>query len=325
MTLRILIAEPDAFSQEALQALRRMASVDCRRLDQAGMRDALANYDVVWIRLALEVRERDLPPVPRCRVLVTATTGTDHVDSASLDRVGITLLSLRGRREFLEGITATAELALCLVLSLVRHVPFAFDDVRAGRWDRDSFLGRQLSGLTAGIVGYGRLGRMMGHYLLALGMEVLAFDLIAGEMQAGVKRSESLESLLAASDVVTVHVSLNETSEGLFSSRAFGAMKKGALLVNTSRGAVVDEEALLRALESGQLGGAALDTVRDEIGLDATSPLIRYAAEHRNLILTPHIGGAAADARERCEVFMAQRLVELLATLNQPRESAHED
>lgn len=325
MTLRILIAEPDEFSQEALQALRRMASVDCRRLDQAGMRDALANYDVVWIRLALEVRERDLPPVPRCRVLVTATTGTDHVDSASLDRVGITLLSLRGRREFLEGITATAELALGLVLSLVRHVPFAFDDVRAGRWDRDSFLGRQLSGLTAGIVGYGRLGRMMGHYLLALGMEVLAFDLIAGEMQAGVKRSESLESLLAASDVVTVHVSLNETSEGLFSSRAFGAMKKGALLVNTSRGAVVDEEALLRALESGQLGGAALDTVRDEIGLDATSPLIRYAAEHRNLILTPHIGGAAADARERCEVFMAQRLVELLATLNQPRESAHED
>lgn len=325
MTLRILIAEPDEFSPEALQALRRMASVDCRRLDQAGMRDALANYDVVWIRLALEVRERDLPPVPRCRVLVTATTGTDHVDSASLDRVGIRLLSLRGRREFLEGITATAELALGLVLSLVRHVPFAFDDVRAGRWDRDSFLGRQLSGLTAGIVGYGRLGRMMGHYLPALGMEVLAFDLIAGEMQAGVKRSESLESLLAASDVVTVHVSLNETSEGLFSSRAFGAMKKGALLVNTSRGAVVDEEALLRALESGQLGGAALDTVRDEIGLDATSPLIRYAAEHRNLILTPHIGGAAADARERCEVFMAQRLVELLATLNQPRESAHED
>ena len=325
MTLRILIAEPDEFSPEALQALRRMASVDCRRLDQAGMRDALANYDVVWIRLALEVRERDLPPVPRCRVLVTATTGTDHVDSASLDRVGIRLLSLRGRREFLEGITATAELALGLILSLVRHVPFAFDDVRAGRWDRDSFLGRQLSGLTAGIVGYGRLGRMMGHYLLALGMEVLAFDLIAGEMQAGVKRSESLESLLAASDVVTVHVSLNETSEGLFSSRAFGAMKKGALLVNTSRGAVVDEEALLRALESGQLGGAALDTVRDEIGLVATSPLIRYAAEHRNLILTPHIGGAAADARERCEVFMAQRLVELLATLNQPRESAHED
>ena len=325
MTLRILIAEPDEFSPEALQALRRMASVDCRRLDQAGMRDALANYDVVWIRLALEVRERDLPPVPRCRVLVTATTGTDHVDSASLDRVGIRLLSLRGRREFLEGITATAELALGLILSLVRHVPFAFDDVRAGRWDRDSFLGRQLSGLTAGIVGYGRLGRMMGHYLLALGMEVLAFDLIAGEMQAGVKRSESLESLLAASDVVTVHVSLNQTSEGLFSSRAFGAMKKGALLVNTSRGAVVDEEALLRALESGQLGGAALDTVRDEIGLDATSPLIRYAAEHRNLILTPHIGGAAADARERCEVFMAQRLVELLATLNQPRESAHED
>ena len=325
MTLRILIAEPDEFSPEALQALRRMASVDCRRLDQAGMRDALANYDVVWIRLALEVRERDLPPVPRCRVLVTATTGTDHVDSASLDRVGIRLLSLRGRREFLEGITATAELALGLILSLVRHVPFAFDDVRAGRWDRDSFLGRQLSGLTAGIVGYGRLGRMMGHYLPALGMEVLAFDLIAGEMQTGVKRSESLESLLAASDVVTVHVSLNETSEGLFSSRAFGAMKKGALLVNTSRGAVVDEEALLRALESGQLGGAALDTVRDEIGLDATSPLIRYAAEHRNLILTPHIGGAAADARERCEVFMAQRLVELLATLNQPRESAHED
>ena len=323
MTLRILIAEPDEFSPEALQALRRIAAVDCRRLDQAGIRDALASYDAVWIRLALEVRERDLPPLPRCRALVTATTGTDHVDSASLERAGIALLSLRGRREFLESITATAELALCLILSLVRHVPFAFDDVRAGRWNRDCFLGRQLSGLTAGIVGYGRLGRMMSHYLLALGMEVLAFDLIDGEMQAGVKRSESLESLLAASDIVTVHVSLNETSEGLFSSREFGAMKKGALFVNTSRGAVVDEEALLRALENGPLGGAALDTVRDEIRLSATSPLIRYAAEHRNLILTPHIGGAAADARERCEVFMARQLVEFLAARDPSQESDH--
>lgn len=309
MTLRILIAEPDDFSSDALKYLRQTCSVECRQLRQADIRASLEDYDAVWIRLALQVRDDDIPCKPRCRYLITATTGTDHVDEKILQRAGITVLSLRGQRSFLDQITSTAEFALALILALARHIPFAFDDVRAGRWERDRFVGRQLAGLSAGIVGYGRLGCMLCRYLMVLGMNVLTYDISGFIPESGVKRCETLAELLGSSDIVSLHVNLNETNKDLFSEKEFNEMKKGALFVNTSRGALVDEIALLDALKSGQLGGAALDTIRDENSLYAGSALIRYAAQNHNLILTPHIGGASIDARKKCELFMAEQLM----------------
>jgi D-3-phosphoglycerate dehydrogenase / 2-oxoglutarate reductase len=300
--MRILIAEPEEFSAEALRTLSRFARVECRRLKQSEMRAALARYDAIWLRLHLQVQRTDLPPKPRCRFVVTATTGVDHIDVKAAHRAGIEVISLRGHSAFLKTISATAELTIGLILGLLRQIPAASESVRRGEWKRDLFKGRELQGKTAGIVGYGRLGRKVARYLKAFGMPVLVYD----PHVRGIAQERSLEQLLRKSDLVSVHVSLTPETERMFTARRFAQMKRGSWFVNTSRGAVVDERALLAALKSGRLAGAALDVLCGEPRIDRKHPLVRYAAANSNLLLTPHIGGAACEAMAKCENYLAQ-------------------
>lgn len=305
--LRILIAEPSAFSEAAVRELSSFADVTLRETAQDGMRDVLESYDVVWVRLARRVRREDVPERPRAKWVVVAATGTDHLDRMALEEAGVRILSLRGERAFLETISATAELALGLLLALARRIPWAFDGVRRGAWDRDAFRGLELRGLRAGIIGFGRLGRMMARYLDAMGMEVSAYDPHA-PVTAPARAAESLDALLAESDVVSLHVPLDGTTHGLIGRARFARMKRGALLVNTSRGAVIDEGALLDALRDGVLGGAALDVLADESAVSSSHALVAHAATHDNLLLTPHIGGAAHGVMQRAEEHMVRVL-----------------
>ncbi len=307
--LRILIAEPENFSAEAVRTLSRVARVECRRLKQSEMRAAMERYDGIWLRLHLGVRKSDLPAKPRCRFVVTATTGVDHIDLAAAKRAGIRVMSLRGHDAFLKTVSATAELTVGLILGLLRQIPAASESVRRGEWKRDSFRGRELQGKTAGLVGYGRLGRKVAAYLKAFGMRVLAYD----PYVRGAALERSLESLLRKSDVVSVHVSLTPETERMFTAKRFAQMKRGAWFVNTSRGAVVDERALLAALKSGRLAGAALDVLRGEPGIDRKHALVRYAAANSSLLLTPHIGGATGESMAKCENYMARVVVSSLA------------
>jgi phosphoglycerate dehydrogenase-like enzyme len=148
-------------------------------------------------------------------------------------------------------------------------------------------------------------------------MRLLAYDPHLPDLPEGVQQCEKLEQLLGASDVVSLHVPLNQATENLIAEAEFAAMRPGAILINTSRGAVVDESALLRALESGRLGGAALDVLRNEHSIEAekSSPLIEYTRRHANLILTPHIAGATHESVEKADLFLAGKLQEYLNTL----------
>lgn len=301
-----MIAEPADFSLDALRILSEVAQVECRALSQADVCEALASFDGLWIRLGLNIRASDIPSRPRCQMLVTATTGVDHVDAAALEKAGIALVSLRGRTDFLRTVSATAEHTVALLLALTRRVPWAFEAARAGRWDREAFRGHELQGKTAGIVGYGRLGRLVARLLTAFGMRVVAFDTRDGAATDGVTRAPDLDSLLRESDIVSVHVDLNPTSERLFDRRRFAVMKFGTYFINTSRGAIVDEEALIAALNSGRLAGAAIDVLSGEPAIDDRHPLVRYAAQHANLLITPHIGGATFESMAKCEVYLAE-------------------
>jgi D-3-phosphoglycerate dehydrogenase len=304
-SVRILIAEPEHFSQPALSLLTELATVDCQITEQHDMRRVLQEYDVVWIRLRLQVRAEDIPASPRCRFVVSATTGTDHLDVEQLAASGIQVLCLREERGFLETIGVTAELTLGLMVALVRRLPAAVDSVvKQGRWDRDAFWGVELYGKTAGIVGLGRLGKKMAGYCLALGMKVIGWDPYADPVE-GVLEAASLENLLQESHVVTIHIPLNESTQGLFDAARFSAMRPGAFFINTSRGAIVDENALVNCLRSGHLGGAALDVLCGEPAIDGSNLLVRYAATHGNLIITPHVGGAVDGIMGRCEEHMA--------------------
>lgn len=310
--LRILVAEPEDFSPSAVEILHEVAEVDLETWPPGHIGEALASYDVVWVRLGHHVHARDLPADLRCRWLATPTTGLDHVDLEACAERGIEVLSLRGEVAFLRQVRATVELTLGLTLALLRHLPAAAASVLEGHWDRDPFRGVELYGKTAGIVGMGRLGTLVAEYLRVFGMEVLGYDPREDFPHHAAQRIERLDDLLAASDLVSLHVAYGPDTRHLMSASRFAAMKAGAYLVNTSRGGVVDNAALLVALRSGHLAGAALDVVDGEPDLGLDHPLVAYAREHRNLLLVPHIGGNTAESFVKTECFLARKVVEAI-------------
>jgi D-3-phosphoglycerate dehydrogenase len=308
----ILNVEPDRYSEDARAVLRSCGEVRERAgLSRAELLASVGDADVLLTRLAHRIDGEVFGRAPHLRAVVTPTTGLNHVDLEAAASRGVEVLSLRGETAFLESVTATAELTWGLLICLARRLPEAGEGVRSGLWDRDAFRGRELRGKTLGVVGLGRLGRMVARYGTAFQMRVLACDPRPGEVPPGVELV-GLERLLAESDAVTVHAALTESSRGLIGAAEFARIKPGTLFVNTARGELVDEAALLEALAQGRLAGAGLDVLGGEPfagpeGLRA-HPLWQWARDHANLVLTPHIGGATLESMAATEVFMAEKL-----------------
>jgi D-3-phosphoglycerate dehydrogenase / 2-oxoglutarate reductase len=307
----ILVAEPQDFSGEARRILEDVARVRLEQCTREQLGAAFGAYDAVWFRLAHRVDAALLGAHPRCRILATPVTGLDHIDLAACEARGVRVISLRGETEFLRDVRATAELAVTLVLALIRRIPQAAESVRRGEWRRDLFRGGELHGKTAGIVGVGRLGRIVADYLRAFGMRVIGVD-PRPDFPRDVERADSLEALLPVCDVVSLHVSYDGSTRGLIGVRELNLMKTSAVLVNTSRGGVIDEAALLAALESGRLAGAALDVVEGEPDVRPEHPVLRAAARLENLLVVPHIGGNTRESFAKTEVFLARKVAEAL-------------
>lgn len=308
---RILVAEPQDFSRTAETILRQAGDLEMRPIPPGELRQALRDFDVVWFRLAHHINREILQGGVRCRLVATPVTGLDHVDLDACASSGVRVLSLRGETEFLKGIRATAELTLGLTLALLRRLPHAASSANSGAWDRDRFRGTELYSKTAGIVGVGRLGTIVAGYLRALGMDVVGYD-PRPDFPEGVARITALDEVLSRADILSLHVSYDASTRHLLGRRELGLMKPSSVLVNTSRGGVIDEVALLDALESGRLAGAALDVIDGEPWIGPDHPLVSYARTHDNLVLVPHIGGNTRESFEKTEVFLAGRVAEAL-------------
>jgi D-3-phosphoglycerate dehydrogenase len=322
--MRILITEPENFSPKALDELRQVGEVTLADLDRAGLEQAVTDAEVLWVRLRHRIDRGVLDRAAGLRVVVSPTTGLNHIDTAELARRGIHLISLRGEVEFLRNVRATAEHTVALMLSLLRNLPAAAAHTLAGGWTRDRFRGRELYEKTVGIVGYGRLGRLVARYLLAFDCRVLAADphVDAAAVEPGVSMV-SLDRLLGESDIVSLHVNLDDDTAGFFGASQLNAMKPGALLVNTARGELVDEQALIAALKSGRLAGAALDVLSNERSAGMSGhPLVRYANENNNMIITPHIGGCTLESMYKTEEFLAGKLAQFVAARRQELPAA---
>jgi D-3-phosphoglycerate dehydrogenase / 2-oxoglutarate reductase len=306
--MRILIAEPKDFSARALARLQQLGQVELREVDKDGLQQAFSEYEVVWLRLGHRVRASDFGAAPRCRILAVPATGLDHLDLEAAARLGVRVVSLRGETDFLRNVRATAELTIGLLLALVRRIPNARDAVRCGSWNRDAFRGHELFERTAGIVGVGRLGTLVAEYLSAMGMKVLGYDPHASAFPSGVRRMESLRALLGVSDVVSLHASYDASTHHLIGPGEIRAMQPHAVLVNTARGGLVDEQALLEALREGRLTGAALDVLQGEPHIDASHSLVAASKQLDNLLIVPHIGGSTYESLEKAECFVAERV-----------------
>ncbi len=313
---RILNAEPENYSSEAVEILNSVGTVDLSQKTRVNLTAALQDVDVLIVRLAFQITDEVFSAAPNLRAIVTATTGLDHIDLEAAERHGVRVLSLRGEVDFLQSIPATAELTWGLLLALTRNIPAAHSSVLNGEWDRDRFKGHDLAGKRLGILGLGRIGRIVARYGLAFGMQVAAFDTAAPTWVNGVERMTSMAGLLQKTDVLSVHVPLNSDTVGLIGAQELELLPAGAVLINTSRGDIVNEPALIAALESGRLAGAAVDVVTMERSdVLEKSGLLQYAQAHKNLIITPHIGGASYESMAATEIFMARKLVNYLGTL----------
>jgi D-3-phosphoglycerate dehydrogenase len=251
-----------------------------------------------------------LNQAPNLRVISTATTGADHIDSKALAERNVPLLTLRGETEVLLNLTPAAELSWMLLLACARRLKGAMRHVLEGQWLREEFPGIMLKGKVLGLIGCGRIGSWMAQYARAFDMDVLGYDPFVDPWPAQIRQSD-LDSLLSTVDFISIHVPLNDQTRGMLGAREFGLMKPGAILLNTSRGGLIDEQALLQAIVEGRIGAAGIDVLEGEPTIDH-HPLVEYARTHDNLIITPHIGGFSPDAVKVVVAHAARRIRKVL-------------
>lgn len=278
---------------------------------EAALREHLPPAAAYYAALHVQLTRSLIEAAPLLRAVATASTGLDHLDVEAMRQRGVALLCLKDDRALLDQITATAELAWALILACARRLPAAVEAARQGHWARDLFRGHQIAYKTLGILGCGRLGSIMAQYGRAFRMNVIACDRLPIQLP-GVE-FVSFHELLRQADILTIHIHLTPENRGLIGREALAQMKPGAMLINTSRGAIVDETALLEALTSGHLAAAGLDVIEGEWRDDLLAhPLIAYARSHENLIITPHVGGVTYESQAMAYVAAAQKLVEYM-------------
>ena len=299
---------------EALALFSGVATVDTLPWDYQAVSECISNYDAYLASTSVPVDAALVSRGRRLKVIGSPATGTDHLDLAAIRAAGIACFDIKNELDLLSGFSATSELAFTLLLALNRRLVEATMAVAAGDWARERFAGFQLLGKTLGILGLGRLGSISARIGRGFGMRVIAHDPHNVAVE-GVEMVD-FDTLLRESDAVTIHVHLNPETRHFIDQRAISMMKPNAILLNTSRGGLVDETVLLEALKGGRIAAAGLDMIDGE-WMDNISehPLICYARENHNLLITPHIGGATHESIYGARVFMARKVADYLRAL----------
>jgi D-3-phosphoglycerate dehydrogenase len=293
---RVLVC--DGLAEPGLARLREEAEVILDDVTSLGQVDA-------WIvRGRSQVDAAALhSAAPRLKVVGRAGVGVDNIDLGAAEQLGISVLTAPEAST-----TAVAELTLGLMLALARHIPAADAALRRGEWPKATLLGTELRGKILGLVGFGRIGRAVAERAQALEMALRAFDpyLDDGAIRSGGAEPAGLEDLLAGSDYVSLHLPLTAETRGLLDRTAIARMKPGSRLVCAARGGLVDEQALLEALNEGRLAGAALDVFAQEP--PGALPLLR----HPRVVVTPHLGAQTIEAQERVALEIARDVLAAL-------------
>lgn len=261
------------------------------------------------VRNRTQVRGELLAALQQCKVVGRLGVGLDNIDVPACEALGMVVMPATGANAL-----SVAEYVIASAMLLLRGAFAASQAVAHGQWPRNALSnGRETAGRTLGVIGFGSIGQTTARLAQGLGMQVMAFDAMLPShapvfTQTGVQ-AMALDDLVRQADVVTLHVPLVDSTRGLFHAQRIASMKRGAVLINTSRGHIVDVAAVATALRSGHLGGAAID-VFDVEPLPANAAL----QDCPNLLLTPHISGVSADANERVSFMIADKVMEALAT-----------
>ena len=250
----------------------------------------------------------------KLKLILSPSTGTDHLDLNLIKKKKIKVLHIAKNYKLIKNFTATSELSFALLLSLTRNLIPASQDASKGSWSREKFTGIQLKNKTLGILGLGRLGKISAKIGQGFGMKIIAHDLIKKKKLKGVKMV-SYNYLFKNSDFVFIHVHLSKLTENLINMKTFKLMKKNAFIINTSRGKIVNEKDLIKALKKKYISGAGTDVIDGEWLSEKSKKnhsLIRYSNKYNNLIITPHIGGATYESIKLARDYIYNYLLNYL-------------
>jgi D-3-phosphoglycerate dehydrogenase len=296
--MKVLVTEP--LSESGLALLRQDFEVDVKpELAREGMAEVIAPYSGLIVRSQTKVTEEVLDRAESLKVIGRAGIGLDNVDVEAATRRGILVVNAPQ-----SNIVSAAEHTIALMLAQARNIPQANSALKAGQWERERFQGVELHGKTLGVVGLGRVGTMVAQRALAFGMRVVGYDPYVSKdraKQLGVELMPNLEALLVQSDIVTIHLPRTAETEGLIGEREIALMREGARIVNTSRGGIVDERALVNALREDKLAGAALDVFSEE-PVPKAHPLLVLD----QVVVTPHLGASTQEAQDKAGAAIAE-------------------
>ncbi len=305
MTYRVLISDP--LAQEGIDILQshKDVKVDIKtKLPPEELQQIITEYDALVIRSGTQVTKEVFEKADKLKVVGRAGVGLDNVDIDAATQRGTIVMNTPGGNTI-----STAEHTWSLLMSLSRNVAPANISLREGRWDRKKYTGTEIFGKTLGVIGTGRIGSEVGKRALVFGMKVMAYDPFASKdhiQKIGFVPS-TLDEIFSQADYITVHTPKSKETAHLIDDKAFAKMKKGVRIINCARGGIVDEAALLRALESGKCAGAALDVYESEPP-GADHPLV----QREDCTCTPHLGASTAEAQINVAVDVAKNVLDTL-------------
>ena len=302
MNFKILVITPVKHISgvpETLESIGNVTYIDDPSAKE--VQSVINEYDAIFTnpnKSKVFIGREILNSTNRLKVICTASTGTNHIDKEHAAKLGIPIISLTEERQVINQISSTAELAFSLTMASLRHVVKSHQAVLEGEWNYEKYIGRQMNCLTVGVIGYGRLGSMYSKYCRAFESRVLVYDPYKKVNEDGIKQVAAIEQLLQKSDVIAIHVHVTEETIGMIDKECFDLMKNDVVIVNTSRGDIVNESDLVSFLRKNMNARIASDVLNDEIKSKEKSPLLRYAKKSNQVIITPHIGGMCREAQE---------------------------
>jgi D-3-phosphoglycerate dehydrogenase len=299
--MKVLVKE--TIAQAGVDMLREHFDVDvCTDMTDEELGRKINDYDAIVIRSASKLTADVLANAKRVKMIGRAGVGVDNIDVKAATQKGIVVANAPGSNSL-----SVAEHVMGLLLAQVRDIPNASASMHAGKWEKSKFKGEEITGKVLGILGLGKIGVLVAERAKGLRMEVIAYDPYVSEerfRELGIERAETPEDVYAASDFISLHLPKTPETTGLINDAAFTKMKMGVRVINSSRGDVMDEAALVRALESGKVASAGLDVFSAE-PVPSGFPLAKF----ENVIMTPHLGASTNEGQDRAGIIVAEQIV----------------
>ena len=303
----IMILEPFEFSNSAKELLKKKFKLRTK-FDPS---KSYPNVIAIFVRLKYQIDSKFLNLFPNVKYILSPTTGINHIDLKCISSKKISLISLTNEKRFLKTIPETADFTWGLIIARSRKIVASHSATINNVWERDLFKGNNLKGKKISFVGYGRIAKLMHKYAKAFDMDVQAYDPYVHKFCKGVKVFNSIEKMFIQSDIVSVNSTLSSETENLINKKNMKFLPKTAILINTSRGEILNHNDLLEALETQTIKGAAIDVLPEEQKENnkVKKDLISYAKNNSNLIITPHLGGATYESMSDTENFITKKFL----------------